>query len=147
MFGETPNLNSYAYPATHNCSNFATPMITPANVTTPRVWVVVTTCPVQTIESSARGQRQPVANHRLRALLLTPDLSTHTMFRPYISTETSVSPFEIYPKTTCQTITVFKCETEPWIFPKLFQETALVHVQIVTEGALAGPGGEGAHEQ
>lgn len=118
-----------------------------ANLTTPRVWVLVTTCPVQTIESSDRGQRQLLANHRLRALLLTSDLSTHTMFSPYISAETSVSSFEIYPTTARQTITLFKCETEPWIFPKLFQETALEHVQIITEGALAGPRGEGAHKQ
>lgn len=53
-----------------------------------------------------QGTRSALANHRLRALLLTPDLSTHTMFRPYISAETSASFFlllllilEIYPET------------------------------------------------
>lgn len=49
-----------------------------------------------------QGTRPALANHRLRALLLTPDLSTHTMFSPYISAGTSASfffPFKIHPKT------------------------------------------------
>jgi len=48
------------------------------------------------------GTRPALANHQRGALLLTPDLSTHTMFRPYISAEVSVSfffLFEIYPET------------------------------------------------
>ena len=48
-----------------------------------------------------QGTRPALANHGLRALLLTPDLSTHTMFRPYISAETSASfffSFQIYPE-------------------------------------------------
>lgn len=36
--------------------------------------------------------RTTLANHRPGALLLTPDLSTHTMFIPYISAESSASP-------------------------------------------------------
>lgn len=45
--------------------------------------------------------RTTLANHRPRALLLTPDLSTHTMFSSYISAESSASPpFRIYSKTT-----------------------------------------------
>lgn len=45
--------------------------------------------------------RTTLANHRPGALLLTPDLSTHTMFSPYISAESSASPpFRIYSKTT-----------------------------------------------
>lgn len=47
------------------------------------------------------GTRQALANHRLRVLLLTLDLSTHTMLRPYISTESSESfffSFTVYPK-------------------------------------------------
>ncbi|CAJ1083833.1 Hypothetical predicted protein [Xyrichtys novacula] len=49
-----------------------------------------------------QGTRPALANHRLGALLLTPDLSTHTVFRSYISAGTSASfffPFKIYPKT------------------------------------------------
>lgn len=49
-----------------------------------------------------QGTWPALANHRLGALLLTPDLSTHTMFRPYISAETSASfffSFKIYPET------------------------------------------------
>lgn len=45
--------------------------------------------------------RTTLTNHRPGALLLTPDLSTHTMFSPYISAESSASPpFRIYSKTT-----------------------------------------------
>lgn len=44
-----------------------------------------------------QGTRPTLANHRLGALLLTPDLSTHTMFRPYISPETSASFFFFSP--------------------------------------------------
>lgn len=49
-----------------------------------------------------QGTRLALANHGLRALLLTPDLSTHTMFTPYISAETSASfffSFQICPET------------------------------------------------
>lgn len=85
----------------------------------------------------SQGTWPALANHWLAALLLTPDLSTHTKFRPYISGETSINfffPFKNLPRDSVETITVFKCETEPWIFPKWFRETALV--QITTKAAL-----------
>ena len=87
-----------------------------------------------------QGTPPALANHRPGALLLTPDLSTHTMFRPYISTETSASlfffSFHILPRDSTETKTVFKCESEPWISPKLFLETALL--QSITETPLSG---------
>lgn len=56
-----------------------------------------------------QGTRPAVANHRLRALLLTPDLSTHTMLSQYISAPTSARvffPFQFYSKERMETKTV-----------------------------------------
>lgn len=106
-----------------------------------QVRVLVSTCYIQTIESSARGHGQlwPITGSEH---FFWPLTFRHTMFSPYISAETSASfffSFEICEKWARKQKRCLGANLGPGFFPKLFQGTSQ---QFITETPLSGRGEE-----
>lgn len=127
------NTDHYIYPATHIGHTCHYREISQTQCT--EVWVLVTTCYIQTIGSSARGHGRfwPITASEH---FFWPLTFRHTMFSPCISVKTSTSLFfslKIYPKNGMETKK--SANPQPWISPILFQETA--PLQFITATPLS----------